>query len=127
MKLRTFACAIAVTLTFAGVGQGAAPAWAGGIGDFLSPAIGNGCANQRVGAAAQGGTTAATGHGAGNLLTLPTTGPLNQCGGADLPLHDSFNAKNCAHENGKSDAQLVQLKEILNQESDTGKSNNLVC
>ncbi|WP_028815223.1 hypothetical protein [Streptomyces flavidovirens] len=139
MNLRTFARAIAVTLTFAAVGQGATAAWAGGIGSFLSPAIKNGCANQSVGAAAQGRTTAATGQGAGNLLTLPTTGPLNQCGGADLLPHvsyssnenllpqNSFNGKNCVQENRRSEAQIFQLSKILDQQSDTGISSNMVC
>ncbi|MEU2438361.1 chaplin family protein [Streptomyces rubradiris] len=61
----------------------AAPAWAGGIGDFLSPAFGTACANLHTGARAAGTTTHGTGAANGNLAGLPLGSPLNQCGGAD--------------------------------------------
>ncbi|MEV4441925.1 chaplin family protein [Streptomyces sp. NPDC049577] len=64
----------------------AAPAAAGGIGDFLSPAFGNGCMNQH-GTHALGSTTHGTGAGNGNLAGLPIGAPVNQCGGADLPIN----------------------------------------
>ncbi|WP_037897633.1 hypothetical protein [Streptomyces sp. NRRL S-920] len=63
----------------------AAPASAGGIGDFLSPAFGTSCANHNARSQANGATTAGTGTADGNLLGLPLGSPLNQCGGADLP------------------------------------------
>ncbi|MDQ0577978.1 hypothetical protein [Streptomyces rishiriensis] len=64
----------------------AAPASAGGIGDFLSPAFGVSCANLNNGAHANGTTTQGTGAANGNLAGLPLGGALNQCGGADLSL-----------------------------------------
>lgn len=82
MRLRTAARTVVVALAVLGVGQ-AAPAWAGGIGDILSPAFGTACANQ-VGATSTGGATSAPSSLSGNALGLPLTGPLNQCGGADL-------------------------------------------
>ncbi|MCD9904751.1 hypothetical protein LUR56_40820 [Streptomyces sp. MT29] len=63
----------------------AAPASAGGVGDFLSPAFGVNCANHHLGTQAAGARTAGTGAANGNLLGLPLGGALNQCGGADLP------------------------------------------
>lgn len=78
----------ALALTATAVAGGvvvAAPASAGGIGDFLSPAFGTSCANHQVGAKADGATTHSTGSAGGNLAGLPLTGALNQCGGADLP------------------------------------------
>ncbi|MFD6438144.1 hypothetical protein [Streptomyces venezuelae] len=62
----------------------AGPAFAGGIGDVLSPAFGTNCANHNIGALAAGATTAGTGAADGNLLGLPLGSALNQCGGADL-------------------------------------------
>lgn len=61
----------------------AAPASAGGIGDFLSPAFGTSCANHNIGSSSVGNTTAGTGTLNGNLAGLPLGSPLNQCGGAD--------------------------------------------
>ncbi|UZI33476.1 hypothetical protein [Streptomyces sp. VB1] len=63
----------------------AAPASAGGIGDFLSPAFGISCANQNTGAHATGSTRQGTGTAGGNLAGLPIGSALNQCGGADAP------------------------------------------
>jgi hypothetical protein len=63
----------------------AAPAAAGGIGDFLSPAFGVSCANLNNGARAAGATTHGTGAADGNLAGLPVGSALNQCGGADVP------------------------------------------
>ncbi|MGI5484870.1 chaplin family protein [Streptomyces lavendofoliae] len=65
---------------------GAAPASAGGIGDFLSPAFGTSCLNQRVGAHATGETRHSAGSAGGNLAGVPIGSPFNQCGGADAPL-----------------------------------------
>ncbi|MEU7148795.1 hypothetical protein AB0B15_12265 [Streptomyces sp. NPDC045456] len=62
----------------------ASPAVAGGIGVLLSPALGNACAQHGVGAHARGHAGAGTGTAGGNALGLPVTGPLSQCGGADL-------------------------------------------
>lgn len=58
-----------------------------GVG-VLSPAIGNGCANH-AGSTATGTATAEPGTGNGQLLGMPVSGPLNQCGGAD-PLPSSL-------------------------------------
>ncbi|MEV5318255.1 hypothetical protein AB0K92_11460 [Streptomyces sp. NPDC052687] len=90
---RTTATATATALTAASLGTalaGAAPASAGGIGDFLSPAFGTSCANHHTGAHARGATTHGTGTADGNLAGLPVGSALNQCGGADAPLssHD---------------------------------------
>ncbi|MGZ3097050.1 hypothetical protein [Streptomyces sp. H72] len=80
--------ATAAVLTAAALGTGlaAAPASAGGIGDFLSPAFGTSCANHRTGGYATGSTTHGTGTVNGNLAGLPLGSALNQCGGADAPL-----------------------------------------
>ncbi|MGA4803462.1 chaplin family protein [Streptomyces lavendulocolor] len=70
----------------AAVGTGvaaAAPASAGGIGTFLSPAFGTLCANHH-GTQATGTTTQGTGAATGNLAGLPIGSPLNHCGGADV-------------------------------------------
>ncbi|NSL43465.1 hypothetical protein [Streptomyces sp. 8P21H-1] len=57
---------------------------AGGVGDLLSPALGNGCGNHgRAGAGAASHTHGGTAGGSG--LAIPFTGSLNHCGGADLP------------------------------------------
>lgn len=60
-----------------------APAAAGGIGDFLSPAFGTNCGNH-TGTHANGTTTQGTGAANSNLVGLPLGGALNQCGGADI-------------------------------------------
>lgn len=78
----------ALIVTVAALGAGAAtaaPASAGGIGDFLSPAFGTSCTNQH-GAHAAGATTQDTGTVGGNLAGLPIGSPVNQCGGADAPV-----------------------------------------
>jgi hypothetical protein len=62
----------------------AAPAFAGGIGDFLSPAFGTSCANLNNGARAEGATAHGIGAAGGNLAGLPVGSPFNQCGGADM-------------------------------------------
>lgn len=80
----------------------AAPAAAGGIGDFLSPAFGTACANHYTGAHAEGVTTHGTGAANGNLAGLPLGSALNQCGGADAPL---VNTKG---------ASLSNLQDVLN-------------
>lgn len=80
------------TLTAVGLGTTAiglslttaAPATAGGIGDFLSPAFGTNCANHHTRPHATGATTAGTGTADGNLLGVPVGSALNQCGGADM-------------------------------------------
>jgi hypothetical protein len=86
-----------LTLTTAAVADGflaAAPASAGGIGDFLSPAFGTDCANHNTRPHADGATTAGTGAANGYLLGLPLGSPLNQCGGADIPLEDQSGLAN---------------------------------
>jgi hypothetical protein len=68
----------------AGVGL-AAPASAGGIGGFLSPAFGTLCATHDTGAHADGLTRQGTGTVGGNRAGVPIGSALNQCGGADAP------------------------------------------
>lgn len=83
--MRTIVMALAATAAALGAGTvTAAPASAGGIGDFLSPAFGVTCANLNNGAAATGPTTHGTGPGGGNIGRLPLSSALNHCGGADL-------------------------------------------
>ncbi|MFE7647457.1 chaplin family protein [Streptomyces phaeoluteigriseus] len=65
-----------------GAAQAVSPAWAGGVGDFLSPAFGTSCANNHAGALPEGATTHGTGTANGNLAGLPIRSPLNQCGDA---------------------------------------------
>ncbi|MGW6062616.1 hypothetical protein [Streptomyces sp. NPDC055189] len=75
-----------LTSAVAGTGMAAAPpASAGGIGDFLSPAFGTSCANHRTGGHMVGRTAYGEGSADSNLLGLPVSSPVNQCGGADLP------------------------------------------
>jgi hypothetical protein len=73
------------TVALGGTLTAAAPAAAGGIGDFLSPAFGVSCTNLNNGARADGATTHGTGAADGNLAGLPVGSALNQCGGADMP------------------------------------------
>ncbi|MFD3780738.1 hypothetical protein [Streptomyces sp. NPDC058612] len=80
----------AITLIVVTVGCGGfatAPAWAGGVGDFRSPAFGTSCANHDTGAHNAGDTTTGTGTLTGILAGLPLDSALNHCGGADLPLN----------------------------------------
>ncbi|MER7403010.1 hypothetical protein ABT373_11110 [Streptomyces sp. NPDC000070] len=82
---RTTTALVALTAIL-GVGVSlAAPASAGGIGDFLSPAFGTSCANHHTGATARGLTQYGTGTVGGNLAGIPIGSALNQCGGADAP------------------------------------------
>ncbi|MER7110589.1 hypothetical protein [Streptomyces sp. NPDC000229] len=75
---------VAAAIVGTGVGT-AAPAAAGGVGDFLSPAFGTACANLNNGARATGSTTHTTGTAGGNVAGLPLGSALNRCGGADVP------------------------------------------
>jgi hypothetical protein len=61
----------------------AAPATAGGVGAFLSPAFGTTCI-QRLAPGAGGVTTHGAGSGSGILAGVPFGGSVNQCGGADI-------------------------------------------
>ncbi|MFC9797256.1 hypothetical protein ACFVJI_32030 [Streptomyces sp. NPDC127584] len=75
---------LGITTTVLGAGlAAAAPASAGGIGDFLSPAFSTSCSNLNNAAHAHGKTTKGTGSIGGNLASLPLYSALNQCGGAD--------------------------------------------
>ncbi|MER7514049.1 hypothetical protein ACFZBM_34400 [Streptomyces lavendulae] len=79
--------ATVLALTTAAIGAGlttAAPATAGGIGDFLSPAFGTDCENHRIGAHATGATTSGSGTVSSNTGKLPLLSALNHCGGADM-------------------------------------------
>ncbi|WP_329438802.1 hypothetical protein OG906_34115 [Streptomyces sp. NBC_01426] len=102
----------AVLLTTATVGAGmvtAVPASAGGVGDFLSPAFGTDCANLNTGAQAAGHTTRGSGAAGGSLLGLPIGTPLNQCGGADMPVQKTL--INC--ENSQAGSSLVNKSSVL--------------
>jgi hypothetical protein len=88
---RTAATATALTTDVIGTALTAAvPASAGGIGDFLSPAFGNGCFNRHTGTHAEGVTSQGTGTLGGNLAGIPLGSPTNQCGGADLRPGDTI-------------------------------------
>jgi hypothetical protein len=63
----------------------AAPAAAGGIIVIGSPSYNNFCANGHSSGPA-GATRQVMGSVSGLLGQLPVSGPLNQCGGADLPV-----------------------------------------
>ncbi|MER5780437.1 hypothetical protein ABT104_01735 [Streptomyces mobaraensis] len=87
MSARIHPVRIAVFLAVLGAAHtaAAAPARAGGIGDALSPAMGNGCVTHRGDTSVNGGAGGSRGSTAGNRLGVPFAGSTNQCGGADLP------------------------------------------
>lgn len=90
MSTRKIMGTIGVTAAIVGTGIAtAAPAAAGGVGDFLSPAFGTACTNHH-GTRAHGSTTHGTGTGNGNLAGLSLGTPANQCGGADFVDIDSM-------------------------------------
>lgn len=66
----------------------ATPAFAGGVGSFLSPSMNNGCANANTAAQSAGNTQRASGAVGGLLAAVPVSTPLNECGGADM--YDTF-------------------------------------
>lgn len=77
----TRAAAIAIVV----VGASHGSAWAGGLGvGILSPAIDNTCLDH-VGATARHVASAAPGTANGNGAAVPLSGPVDQCGDADLP------------------------------------------
>lgn len=80
MSIRTTGLALTAIAVGASMAT-AAPASAGGVGDFLSPAFATTCTNDH-GAHANGVTTRGTGAGDGNLAGLPIGSPANHCGGA---------------------------------------------
>ncbi|GAU65035.1 hypothetical protein SSP35_01_03720 [Streptomyces sp. NBRC 110611] len=63
----------------------AAPASAGGVIEFLSPAAHNACAHKNTGAHNTGHPARGSGTVTGNFAEFPLLGSINQCGGADLP------------------------------------------
>ncbi|MEU9982091.1 hypothetical protein [Streptomyces sp. NPDC050856] len=85
----------------------AAPAAAGGVGDFLSPAFGTLCTNHHTGAHADGTTTHGTGAANGNLAGLPLGSALNHCGGADF--------KNIFDGNGSEAASAEESARKVNE------------
>lgn len=91
MTMRKTGIGSVLTVTAAATLDTTSPASAGGVGDFLSPAFGAGCANQQTGAHARGTTTHGTGAANSNLAGLPIGSPLNQCGGADASLLAELN------------------------------------
>ncbi|MFF5474850.1 chaplin family protein [Streptomyces achromogenes] len=64
---------------------------AGGIVDILAPAFGNGCTNHYQPSTSRSTATKPPGTVSGNGVGVPVTGPLNQCGGADLAPTDPLN------------------------------------
>ncbi|WP_188306488.1 hypothetical protein [Streptomyces sp. CBMA123] len=85
MTTRRTATALALTAATIGAGLAtAAPATAGGVGDFLSPAFGTDCENHHIGAHATGATTSGSGTVSNNSGKLPLLSALNHCGGADM-------------------------------------------
>ncbi|MFD7711726.1 hypothetical protein [Streptomyces sp. NPDC059786] len=79
---RVLVCCAALA---AGPWVAASAAWAGGAGGLLSPALGNGCANDAGAVIARGAAAPGPHVAGGALVGLPLTGPVNQCGNADLP------------------------------------------
>ncbi|MBP2405770.1 transcription elongation factor [Streptomyces syringium] len=107
-----------VALTLLGATQTVTtPAWAGGIGGFLSPAINASCANHSGETAALGVASRGTGTADGNALGMPITGPFNQCGGADAPLGELFAA---AGGNAPAGGKENPLSHILDDVSSLG-------
>jgi hypothetical protein len=103
--------ALTVTaLTAAGIAAAAGPACAGGIGDIASPSYGNSCANTGTHIHATGATTRGPGALTGLLGQTPLRGPLNQCGGADLPdLSVAPNADKTVSDLSKVDLTRAQI------------------
>ncbi len=84
MTTRRTGTALAVTAAAIGSGLASAtPAAAGGIIVIGSPSFMNSCTNHGH-ATQRGATTNGNGAAGGLLATLPVSGPLNDCGGADL-------------------------------------------
>ncbi|MFC8176018.1 hypothetical protein [Streptomyces sp. NPDC057325] len=90
------------TLTLGTSFAAAAPAAAGGIGDFLSPAFGTTCANTHTAAHPHGSTTQESGTLNSNLAGLPLGSALNQCGGADEVLNTARYRAQLAFLNGNA-------------------------
>ncbi|KOX25110.1 hypothetical protein ADL06_19510 [Streptomyces sp. NRRL F-6491] len=105
----------ALALATTAVGPGlttAVPVSVGGVGDFLSPAFGTSCSNLNTGAHNTARTTTATGTAGGGLLGLPLGSPLNQCGGADLPLQNrSYRAMRTYNEGNPTLVESALLEE----------------
>jgi hypothetical protein len=79
-------CLAVLSLVGTSLGIGlanAAPASAGGIGGFLSPAFGTNCANHST-TESTGDTIHGSGAANGLLASVPVSNPSNQCGGADV-------------------------------------------
>ncbi len=90
MATRRTVTALAVAAAAIATGfASAAPAAAGGIIVIASPSHDNTCANQGH-ATQRGATTSGSGSTGGILAALPVSGPLNHCGGADLPRTHPF-------------------------------------
>lgn len=84
---RTLATALGLTTAALGAGLAtAAPASAGGVIVVASPSFDNSCANHGTAKQSAGRTTHGSGTVGGNLAALPAATPLNQCGGADIPI-----------------------------------------
>ncbi|GAB2629012.1 hypothetical protein GCM10027168_70880 [Streptomyces capparidis] len=94
-RLAARAVLVLAFLAAGSLGLSAAPARAGGIINILNPAFGNGCENHYQHASARGAVATHPGSVSGNGVGVPVTGPVNQCGNADLPLgsakHDVCN------------------------------------
>ncbi|WP_428935238.1 hypothetical protein [Streptomyces sp. ACT015] len=116
MQTRIALTALTLTIGTAAAGLlSAAPATAGGVGDFLSPAFGTDCANHHTTPRAAGTTTAGTGSADGNLLGLPLGTALNQCGGADAPSIDDIT--NAMEANNSATSKVTSLVSALQVQS----------
>ncbi|MEU7158845.1 hypothetical protein [Streptomyces chrestomyceticus] len=99
MISRQAAAVVAFTVTSVSAGIAtSAPAVAGGVGDFLSPAFAVTCVNH-TGARTSGATTHGTGTASSNLVGLPLGSALNQCGGADASKITEID-QNCENRQG---------------------------
>ncbi|WP_228973221.1 hypothetical protein [Streptomyces sp. DH12] len=78
-----------VTTATVFLAAGAGTAFAGGVGDLLSPAFGTSCTNHGA-PAAVGAAERGSGTVGGNITGFALGSPFNHCGGADVDaLHDA--------------------------------------
>lgn len=120
MRSRTVVTVLTLTSAVtAGVLLTSSPVFAGGVGDVLSPAFGTDCANRNVGSRAAGATVSGTGTASSNVLGLPLTSALNQCGGADMPIESTSFLKKL-HGNLAGTHSTVKLSNLFNGDNALG-------
>ncbi|MER6302047.1 hypothetical protein ABT247_21150 [Kitasatospora sp. NPDC001539] len=109
MTTTPYRMATGLVLTSAALCAGfatAAPAAAGGIIVIASPSHDNSCLNSYTRTQPYGRTTGTSGSAQGLQAQVPLLGPLNHCGGADLPL-DNANQPNIVNtQAGKGNTQF---------------------